>query len=121
MRYNGVDPVPDEAKFRVVRLEEAWQTEGGVFDSLPEPARPSQRSGRSNTGLRQGVCTFGRLGIAGPEAEAGYLPGLKNIAIELGVDDRVSFTVGFLTMKRVKRSVTPTYSCFRRSMKTLRM
>ena len=93
MRYNGVDPVPDEAKF----------SSGSFRRKLGIPREESLILFLSRLVPRKGAdvlirafakaCpTSGRLVIAGPEAEAGYLPRLKKIAIELGVDDRVSFT-----------------------------
>jgi len=93
MRYNGVDPVPEEARFS----KGSFRRKHGI--SMEQPlilflSRLVPRKGADVLirAFAKACPTSGRLVIAGPEAEAGYLSHLKKIAIELGVSDRVSFT-----------------------------
>jgi glycosyltransferase involved in cell wall biosynthesis len=93
MRYNGVDPAPDLTGFP----RGSFRIGYGISTSEPLILFLSRLIPRKGADVliqafAQACPESGRLVIAGPEGEKGYLAHLKKCAIEFGVNDRVIFT-----------------------------
>jgi glycosyltransferase involved in cell wall biosynthesis len=93
MRYNGVDSVPEitasscgsfRNRYGISKKESLI-----LFLSRLVPRKGADTLIQA---FAQAFRDSGRLVIAGPEGERGYLAFLKTSAIALGVDDRVLFT-----------------------------
>jgi glycosyltransferase involved in cell wall biosynthesis len=92
VRYNGVDPAPDLTGFR----RGSFRIDYGISTNEPLILFLSRLIPRKGADVliqafAQACPESGRLVIAGPEGEKGYLAYLKKCAIGFGVDNRVIF------------------------------